>query len=77
MSEIYPKIVNNAQLFSDKNHIESRYIKLLSFLDNFPTYFELFSETINHFSTNIQQNPPIVRGGSYSCNSCNSIGLFH
>ena len=65
MSEIYPKIVNNAQLFSDKNHTESRYIKLLSFLDNFyhfPTYFELFLETINHFSTNIQQNPPVVYG---------------
>ena len=65
MSEIYPKIVNNAQLFSDKNHTESRHIKLLSFwiiFHHFPTYFELFLETINHFSTNIQQNPPVVLG---------------
>ena len=56
MSEIYPKIVNNAQLFSYKNHTESRWI----ISHHFPTYFELFLETINHFSTNIQQNPPVV-----------------
>ena len=27
---------------------------------HFPTYFELLLETINHFSTNVQQNPPVV-----------------
>ena len=58
--ENYPKKVDNAQLFSDKNHRELNYNHFWIIFHHFPTYFEWFLETINHFSTNIQQNPPVV-----------------